>query len=122
MARHNQIGSEGELVAKEYLEGLGWTILEMNHRQKWGEIDIVSRETAGKLVFVEVKTVSYETGIRAEENLHREKLQRLSRTIETYLSSHSEYKDWRFDVVIVVLNPSTKEAKIRHLEDVIIGS
>lgn len=122
MARHNQVGSDGESAAADYLKGLGWTIVMRNFRRPYGEIDIVARETRGKLVFVEVKSVSHETGIRPEENLHRAKLRRLKNIIQVYLSSKGHTGDWRFDVIIVFLNPHNKAAKIRHLEDVIIGS
>jgi putative endonuclease len=123
MARHNEIGADGEEVAANYLISLGWKIVTRNFRRPYGEIDIVARETGGKLVFVEVKTVSYETDThRPEDNVHPQKLKRLSRTIETYLLTKHEEGDWRFDVLAVYLNPATKQAKIRHLEDVIIGS
>lgn len=122
MARHNELGVIGEQVATDYLGGLGWTIIARNYRRPYGEIDIVARETCGKLVFVEVKSVSYGTLIRAEENVHSHKLKRLSRTIESYLLSTHEKGDWRFDVVVVELDRATRKARIRHLDDVIIGS
>lgn len=136
VARHNLLGTEGESLAADYLKGLNWTIVTRNFRRPYGEIDIVARETSGKLVFVEVKSVSWSvgwegTGVsygtvgdfhRPEDNVHPQKLKRLSRTIESYLLTKHEEGDWRFDVIAVYLNPSTKEAKIRHLEDVIIGS
>ncbi len=122
MARHNDLGAEGEEVAAVYLTGLGWSIVTRNFRRPYGEIDIVARETGGKLVFVEVKTVSYGTGYRGEENVHPQKLKRLSRTIQSYLMTKHEEGDWRFDVVVVELNLDTRLAKVRHLEDIIIGA
>lgn len=122
MARHNQVGKDGEDVAEEYVRGLGLTIVARNFSRPYGEIDIVARETGGKLVFVEVKTVSYETEIRPEENLHYYKLKRLKNIIQVYLETKRHTGEWRFDVVSVFLNHTTGEAKIRHLEDVIIGS
>ena len=128
---------DGEVVAADYLRGLGWTIVTRNFRRPYGEIDIVARETNGKLVFVEVKTVSWETskhqsrgvGVpygtdvhRPEDNVHPQKLKRLSRTIEAYLLTKHYDDDWRFDVIAVYLDPKTKAAKIRHLEDVSIGA
>ena len=122
MARHNELGATGEKVAVEYLEGLGWNIVARNFRRPYGEIDIVARETKGALVFVEVKTVSYGTLYRGEENVHPQKLKRLSRTIQSYLLYTHEEGEWRFDVVVVELDILTKKANIRHLDDVIIGS
>lgn len=140
MAQHNIVGAEGEEVAAQYLKSRGFTIVSRNFRRPYGEIDIVARETSGKLVFVEVKTVSWETpfhmeqgrgskGVsygtdtyRPEDNVHPQKLKRLSRTIEAYLLTKHYEGDWRFDVIAVYLNPTAKEAKIRHTEDIVIGA
>ncbi len=136
MAKHNETGKIGEDIAAEYLTGKGWIIVERNFRRPYGEIDIVARlpgsnpfgrgETRGLLVFVEVKTVSHGTvpheTYRPEENIHPQKLRRLGNTIQAYLAYKRHEGDWRFDVLAVFLNPATKEAKIRHIEDVIIGA
>ncbi len=46
----------GEQTAAQFLEGLGWKVLQRNWRCRWGEVDIVALEpTADTLVFVEVK-------------------------------------------------------------------
>ncbi len=80
----NKVGSYGEDITAKYLKGLGFVILDRNYLKKWGEIDIVSRETIQNkqiIHFVEVKTVSYETKEdlkkavsygtwRPEENVH----------------------------------------------------
>ena len=60
----NRVGSFGEDISAKYLKRLGHTVLDTNYLKKWGEIDIVSRETLENkhiIHFVEVKTVSYET-------------------------------------------------------------
>lgn len=133
MARHNEIGAIGEDLAEEYLRNCGLKIVCRNFRRPYGEIDIVARESDGLLVFVEVKTVSwetgdpdplvsYETGYRPEDNVHPQKLRRLSRTIEAYLMSTRYEGEWRFDVMAVFADPKTKTAKIRHTKDIVIGS
>jgi putative endonuclease len=133
MAKHNELGALGEDIAAEYLQGKGMTVIERNFRRPYGEIDIIARATRRLLVFVEVKSVSYEMGRgdpnrvsyethRPEENIHPQKLRRLSRTIEAYLLSKRYDGDWRFDVVAVFIDPKSWEARIRHTEDVIIGA
>lgn len=124
MAKHNDTGRVGEDVACEYLSDKGYSIVERNFRRPYGEIDIVARETGGLLVFVEVKTVSYETTseYRPEDNMHPHKLRRLGNTIQAYLASKRHAGDWRLDVLAIYLNPSTKQAKIRHTKDVVIGT
>ena len=134
MAQHNEIGKLGEDIACEFLEGKGLTIIERNFRKPYGEIDIVARETVPipifgreRYRFVEVKSVSCETdspvdsGYRPEENVHPQKVKRLIRVIQVYLASH-QVKDWQFDVLTVSINQWSKTARVRHLENIILGS
>ena len=121
MAKHNELGRSGEDIACEYLSDKGYTIVERNFMKPYGEIDIIAREKGGLLVFVEVKTVSHEM-YRAEENIHDMKLLRLGRVIQAYLASKRHFDDWRFDVVTVHINPTTKQARVNHMEDIVIGS
>jgi putative endonuclease len=126
-----KIGDAGENVACRFLVKHGFEIVEQNYSKKWGEIDIVARKNE-KLHFVEVKTVShlpvsYETdSYRPEDNIHPWKLQRLSRVIQTYLLGYkgnrgvSHETDWQFDVMMVYLDFKTMEAKVNHLEDIIL--
>ncbi len=128
MARHNEVGKVGEDVACEYLRGLGYEIITRNYRRPYGEIDIVARENIStafrvksQLVFVEVKTVSWETA-RAEENVTPSKLRKLGNVIQAYILQHRYDGAWRFDVLAVHLDGSTGNAKVRHLKDIIIGA
>lgn len=133
MAKHNEVGRIGEGIAKEFLIGKGFIFVSANYRKVYGEIDLIFKDISNKLVFVEVKTVSWETPTignssvshetpRPEENIHPQKIQRLKRVIQTYLVSHEIVGDWQFDVIAVFLDQKNKTAKIRHLKDVILGS
>lgn len=127
MARHNEIGKLGEDIACEFLEGKGCSILARNVKKPYGEIDIVLKDRNGKLRFIEVKSVSRETdrmgnsGYRPEENVHPQKIRRLRRIIEVYLSSH-RVGEWQFDIVTVSIDGVTKTAEVKHLENIILGS
>ena len=132
MAHHNITGSIGEMVAEDFLRQKGFEIVSKNYRKPYGEIDIVSREKTGKYRFIEVKTVSWETSRgepetvshethRPEENVHPAKVRRLMNVIQAYVLSH-KVEDWQFDVIAVYLDQKSKQAKVRHLENVILGS
>ena len=54
--RSRQIGDLGEQYAATWLEGQGWRTLDRNWRCRDGELDVVSRNPMGQIVFVEVKT------------------------------------------------------------------
>ena len=123
MAKHNEIGKLGEGLAVKWLTDKGYSILKRNYLKKYGEIDIVARET-DKIHFVEVKSVSYETKVdmenavsrgtwRPEENVHFAKQQRLSRVIEVWLSENNYKGSWQIDILSVRIVP--RETKYEEL-------
>lgn len=117
----NEIGRLGEDIAGRYLEDRGYKIVERNYRKKWGEIDIVAKKS-NSLHFVEVKAgISRETGgYRPEEHVHSKKLERLHRTIQSYLVEHKqEDVDWQLDVLAVDLSQENKTARCRFLENIV---
>ena len=118
-----KIGALGENVACRFLVKQGFKILDRNYSKKWGEIDIVA-EKDKILRFIEVKTVvSCATDkYRPEENVHYQKLKRLSRVIQTYLLDKkvSYETEWQIDVLAVFLDLENKKAKFRWTENIII--
>lgn len=128
-APHQEIGRIGEETTCKFLVKRGFSIVERNYRKKWGEIDIIARNK-DKLHFVEVKTVSRETvrdvsretldEYRPEENVHPKKLERLARTIQTYLLEKDYDGEWQFDVIAVFLDMKRKEAKCHYIDNVVL--
>lgn len=126
----NKIGAYGEKIAVNYLKDRGFTIITTNYLKKWGEIDIVAKKQR-KMHFVEVKTVSYETvdhlksavsqgTWRPEENVTREKILKMNRTIESWLEEQNvSMMQWQIDVIAVRLVPHEKYATIKCLPNVI---
>lgn len=132
MAKHNIIGELGESIACRYLENNNLNIIERNYRKKYGEIDIVARETDNTVHFIEVKTVSYETleklkyavtheTWRPEEMVHDHKQVRFKRVIETWLTENDpQYElDWQIDVITVRVVPREKCAKVKWLKNLV---
>ncbi len=131
----NQIGACGEEVASKYVSRLGWKVIVVNYLKKWGEIDIVARETLNNkevVHFIEVKTVSYETKQqleqavsygtwRPEENVHFHKIQRLNRAIESWIMENDYEGEWQIDVVAVRVVPREKYATIKMIPNIILG-
>ncbi len=119
-----QFGNLGEDLACRFLMKHGFTVLGRNYLKPWGEIDIIAQK-AGKLHFIEVKSgafdsaVTHETSkVRPEENMHPKKLERLERTILTYLAEkHVPHETpWQLDLVVVLIDELTKTAKIERIE------
>jgi len=134
LGKKNKVGAIGEQIAVNYLKKKGFQILSGNYLKKWGEIDIVARETNKRVDmvrFVEVKTVSYETRSkleqaishgtwRPEENVHKKKVQRLNRTIETWISENNYDGDWEIDLIAVRLVIREKYATVKYLPGIVI--
>lgn len=129
MAKHNEIGKLGEKLAAKWLIGKGYSIVTQNYLKKYGEIDIVARET-DVIHFVEVKSVSYETKAdmedavsrgtwRPEENVHFAKQQRLSRVIEVWLSENNYKGEWQIDILSVRIVPRERIARFYLLDNII---
>ncbi|MFC1625371.1 YraN family protein [Patescibacteria group bacterium] len=128
MARHLELGKQGEKLCMKHFVKLGFKILEQNYWKKWGEIDIIAKKD-NVLHFIEVKSVSYETDFDnfiPEENIHKFKKERLKRVINTYLAENppaggvTHETKFQIDVAAIFLNPATGESKIRITEDVIL--
>jgi len=96
--KHLLTGGEGEDAAAAYLWRKGYRILDRNHRNRGGEIDIVAKE-GGTYVFVEVKAQWALRNIPPEARVNREKLWRLRRASQCWLDRHAPESPARIDVV-----------------------
>ena len=130
------VGDIGEDLAEKFLMKHGFEVVERNYNRKWGELDIVARETLKNgfnYRFVEVKSVSCENIVnishetlekdtRPEEQMHIWKQRRLGRAIRTYIEEHkiSHETPWQCDLVAVFLDKNSKKARIRFVENVIL--
>ncbi len=130
-SKTQKTGEIGENLAVKFLVKHDFKILDRNYTKKWGEIDIVALKDK-ELYFIEVKSVSRETlkdlsakyldSYRPEDNMHPWKLQRLSRTIQTYLLTEKvpEDTEWQVDLIIVFMAEKDKKAKIKVVKDIIL--
>lgn len=107
-----------ERLARRYLEGLGWQVLESNYRVRAGEIDLVARD-GDTVVFVEVRQRRSERFGHPAETLDRAKLARLRRTGNRYLAERLGDPEarCRFDAVLVV--GDQRSPRLTHLRDVL---
>ena len=117
-----QFGNKGEDAVVADLEKKGYQIIQRNYLKKWGEIDVIALK--GKILhFVEVKSVSGKKGSdhRPEDNMHGDKMKRLGRTIQTFLSENERTMnyDWVCDLACVYQEEG-KDPEIEYLEDVIL--
>ncbi|MFC7405259.1 YraN family protein [Georgenia alba] len=119
MRAKDAVGRYGERVVAQRLTRRGWKVLDRNWRCVHGELDLVCRDAAGALVFVEVKTRRSTVFGDPAEAVTRQKLGRLRRLAAAWLSDHSDVRapSIRIDVVAVLV-PRSGAAEIRHVEAV----
>ncbi len=114
MAKHNELGSRGENIAKKYLRSKGFRILETNFRAGKGEIDIVAEKNK-MIVFVEVKTRSSLLYGKPCEAITPYKQRMLRTTATSYLLHHAAPESsGRFDVVEILMR-SDEEYELNHI-------
>jgi putative endonuclease len=91
-------GNIAEDRACDYLRSNGYRIIDRNVYNRFGEIDIVAFKE-NVIHFVEVKSgMTYESAVN---NLTRSKLQKLNRTLQTYLQQKKLNSDYCIDALIV---------------------
>lgn len=106
-------GQAGEQLARTYLVGQGYKVLDTNWRFKKYEIDIIV--TKGEtIVFVEVKTRKNGTFGEPELSVTRQKQGFLIAAAKQYIQEKNIALESRFDIVAVTgLN---NNHTVKHLE------
>jgi putative endonuclease len=108
-------GRTGEAIAAEHLIKKGFTILERNFSNKFGEIDIIARDK-NVLIFVEVKTkIGVDFG-SPEEMISPGKLNRIRSMATMYMKG--ELVPCRIDMVAIVLGQNNEVVRLTHYENV----
>ncbi|MEI7690138.1 MAG: YraN family protein [bacterium] len=102
-----EIGDEGENLACQILEKMGYKILERNYRSRFGEIDIIA-EICKVIVVVEVKYKEDQGYGLPQEAVTKQKLRKIVRTAQIYIRDKELVNpDWRVDV-LAIEHPSQK--------------
>lgn len=101
MAKHLETGKHGEDLAASYLRALGFVILETNWRHRRLEVDIIAKD-GEVLVFVEVKTRSYDYFGRPEEFISPAQQGRLTQAASAFMAKIGHEWAIRFDVVSIL--------------------
>ena len=112
-----QVGELGEQYAAAWLESQGWQTLDRNWHCRYGELDVVSRDDTGIIVFVEVKTrrtLRYGT---PQEAVTSSKQINLRHAAVQWLSDsdhRTPHNGVRFDVVTVIVRDG--KPLVHHIE------
>ncbi len=111
------LGRQGERLAAEHFERLGYRVLARRHRTRFGEIDLVVADAAA-IVFCEVKTRRHGAGHPwdALTPAKRAQVRRMAAAwlVETPERPHTG--ELRFDAVGVVVDAQGRLVRLDHLE------
>lgn len=114
MAKHYDLGKQGEEIAANYLAAKGYKIIARNWRFGKDEIDIIA-ERDNFLVIIEVKTRSSSDYGEPEEAVGDQKQRLLIRAANEYVIRKEIDLEVRFDIFTIVIK-SGKQT-INHIED-----
>ncbi|MCB0522450.1 MAG: YraN family protein [Lewinellaceae bacterium] len=115
MAKHLETGKKGEEIAVRFLQENGLEILATNWRHKRAEVDVIARDEK-MLVFVEVKTRSYDYFGKPEEFVDKKKMALLAKAAAAYMKETGHEWAIRFDIVSILMQDG-KGWTIEHLKD-----
>lgn len=97
----NSSGDLGEQYSADYLEKNGFKIVQRNFHSRYGEIDIIARNSR-YFVFVEVKTRENGSLVGPLEAVSISKQRKIIKTAMIYLQENSTELQPRFDVAAVI--------------------
>ncbi|MFO7625060.1 MAG: YraN family protein [Anaerolineales bacterium] len=113
------LGRWGENLAANHLTKNNYTILEMNTRTPYGEIDLIASKD-GVIVFIEVKTrTSTKFGL-PEESINQRKQAHILSSAQHYIQEHPQVEGaWRIDVIAIQRFSGNRPPLITHFENAV---
>lgn len=96
------IGEKGEERAVFFLKQQGFSIVDRNVANKYGEIDIVAKKT-GTYHFFEVKAGNKGGTVHPSENFHPAKLRKFMISVQHYCLLHT-IEDYRCQGIVVLFD------------------
>jgi putative endonuclease len=126
MAEHNEIGKIGENITRSFLVKHGFSVLDVNYRTRYGEIDVIAKKD-NKIRFIEVKSIKVRDfdnlenlSVLPEDNFTLEKYNKIRVSVQTYLEHKhvTQETPYQIDLACVYIKTETREGKVKYLENV----
>jgi putative endonuclease len=115
MAKHLDLGREGERLAKMHLEATGYEILDENWTHGKLEVDLIAYKNK-VIIFTEVKTRTGSYFGQPEDFVDARKQRLLVEAAEEYVYLMNHQGEVRFDI-ISVLYDYKNDYTLNHIED-----
>jgi len=114
MALHNDLGKQGEVIAKEYLEAKGYEILDENWTHGKAELDLIAYKDR-IMVFVEVKARTSIALGEPEDFVDIAKQKQMELASAEYIEIMNHQNDIRFDIIAITFTKNSYT--LNHIED-----
>lgn len=114
MAKHYELGKEGEQTAVDFLLKNQYQILERNWRFQKAEVDIIAQKN-DILICIEVKTRSSDFFEDPQDAVKKKKIKLLVEAMNEYVISKDLDVEVRFD--IIAITKTNNQFEIEHLEN-----
>ena len=115
--RDRLLGDRGEQTAVTFLKKQGYRVLATQHRNTFGEIDIIALD-GNVAVFVEVKTRTSAEDGQPFEAVNRRKQEKLTRAALAWLKKNRRLEQpARFDIVSIVWPDGGGEPELQHFRN-----
>lgn len=112
-----ELGKQGEQIAADYLIKKGYELIESNAHQRWGELDLITKDPkTHEIIFVEVKLRRGGGYGHPEEGVNMGKLRNIIGAAERWMMKQKRDMGWRIDVVGITMKNGQME--IEHWENV----
>ncbi|MDB5151765.1 MAG: endonuclease [Mucilaginibacter sp.] len=113
MALHLDLGRKGESLAKTFVEGLGYEMLDENRARGKAEIDLVAYKDR-VIIFAEVKT---RIGFgEPEDFVDNRKQKLLADAADEYIYLMDHQGEVRFDIISILFDKNANYT-LKHIED-----
>lgn len=115
MASHNDLGREGERLAKVHLEANGYEIMDENWCYGKAEIDIIAYKNK-QIIFVEVKARSGTYFGEPEDFVDKRKQKLMASAAGEYIYLMNHQGEVRFDIIAILIQREGSY-RLNHIED-----
>lgn len=106
-----EIGRKNEKIAQKFLKEKNYQIIQTNFYCKFGEIDIIAKDR-NCLVFIEVRSKSYNDFGNPEETVDKLKIEKITKTAQLFIQKTGiDFDEIRFDVIAILGD------KLKHIEN-----
>lgn len=114
---NKEVGNYGENIAKNYLISKNYKLIDLNYRNRYGEIDIICFDK-DVIVFVEVKSRFDTIFGNPLESITLKKQKKIANLSLLYIiKKRFTNINCRFDVIEIYFNQLNDTYKINHIKD-----